>query len=323
MTSSKTTAAAASLAAPQALSIANFAIAFGCALEEIPDFLLERITGSDFSYRRLNSSERDKTIVGILKRLDANELSKVGEHRKEVWEKGWEENLDAFASQGFALETLVPRFIRPEPIIRLNQDYALAINPKFELHFHEIVRCWLFLRYLANASAVYEFGCGSAYNLVAMAELSTDMRFVGLDWADSAVKLANMIGEARGINLTGRRFDFFHPDDTIPLGTDDAVLTICAMEQIGTHYEAFLQFLLCKRPRICVHMEPLIELYCSDNLVDYLAIRYHTSRGYLSGFLRRLKQLQADRRLEIVKVQRLNFGSLYHEGYSVVAWRPI
>jgi hypothetical protein len=69
-------------------------------------------------------------------------------------------------------------------------------------------------------------------------------------------------------------------------------------------------------------MEPLLDLYDQDNLVDYLAVRFHTFRGYLSGFLPRLRQLEAEKRIEILKVQRMNFGSLYHEGYSFVVWRP-
>jgi hypothetical protein len=131
-----------------------------------------------------------------------------------------------------------------------------------------------------------------------------------------------MIGKTHQINLTGRSFDIFHPDDNLQLGPKDAALTICALEQVGARYEEFLQFLLRKRPRVCVHMEPLVDLYDPDDLVDHLAIRFHTFRSYLSGFLPRLRMLEAEKRLEILSVQRMHFGSLYHEGYSYVVWRP-
>ena len=44
---------------------------------------------------------------------------------------------------------------------------------------------------------------------------------------------------------------------------------------------------------------------------------------YLFGFLPRLKNLAALRKIEIMEIRRLYFGSLYHEGYSYVAWRPL
>ncbi len=36
----------------------------------------------------------------------------------------------------------------------------------------------------------------------------------------------------------------------------------------------------------------------------------------------RLEALAADGRIELLKVQRMKFGSMYHEGYSIVVWRP-
>ncbi len=303
--------------------LADFARAFGTTPDKIPASLQEQIKRSELAYQTLTQSERDQVILTILKRIDSGELSKVGEHRKDVWEKGWEENLNEYASKGFALETLVPRFIRPEPIVRWNGDYIRASNPRFEFLFHDIVRRWLFLQYMGDAASVYEFGCGSAYNLVAIAEIAPQLKLVGLDWAGSAVKLANLIGQTHQANLSGRSFDLFHPDESLEFGSRTAALTICSLEQVGPRHEEFIQFLLCKRPHVCVHMEPLLDLYDHDNLADYLAVKFHTSRSYLSGFLARLRQLEMEKRLEIVAVQRTRFGSLFHEGYSYVVWRPI
>lgn len=70
-------------------------------------------------------------------------------------------------------------------------------------------------------------------------------------------------------------------------------------------------------------MEPLLDLYDETNLVDALAIRYHRKREYLFGFLPHLKNLAALGKIEIMEIRRLYFGSLYHEGYSYVAWRPL
>ena len=36
-----------------------------------------------------------------------------------------------------------------------------------------------------------------------------------------------------------------------------------------------------------------------------------------------LKDLAAKGRIEILEIRRFYFGSIYHEGYSYVAWRPL
>jgi SAM-dependent methyltransferase len=305
------------------LTLDDLAQAVGTTIERVPGSLRTLIQKRDLRYVSLSQAERDQVILRVLQRLESGELSRVGEHRQNVWEKGWEENLEAFSAKGFALEALMPRFIRPEPILRFRKDYVRAHDARCEFYFHDAVRRWLFLEYMADAEGVFEFGCGSAYNLVACAELNPELRYVGLDWAESAVKLANLIGQKHQIRLTGRKFDLFRPDDTLDLGPRDVALTICSLEQVGARHEEFLQFLLRKRPLRCVHMEPLLDLYDPTHLVDHLAVRFHTLRGYLSGFLGRLKELEAEGKIEILRTQRMQFGSLFHEGYSYVVWRPL
>ena len=95
------------------------------------------------------------------------------------------------------------------------------------------------------------------------------------------------------------------------------------MEQLGSRYQPFLEYLLENRPQICVHLEPIVELYREGNPLDQAAIRYHERRGYLAGFLTTLKTLEASGKISLLKVQRLFFGGFYHEGYSVVVWKPV
>ena len=305
------------------LNLADFSTLLGCSYESISKYVADRILEADFSYYEFDRKERDSVVLKVVSRIASGELTKVGEHRHKVWDEGWQENLHKFASEGFSLESLIPRFIHPEPVIRLRSNYVRANNPRFELFFHDVARRWLYENFMADASAIYEFGSGSAYNLVAIADMAPQVKLVGLDWAPSAVELANLIGQKRNLQLHGRRFDLFAPDESLHLGHSDAVLTVCALEQVGTRHEAFLQFLLRKKPQVCVHMEPLMDLYDPDNLVDYLAIQYHSARGYLRGFLPRLKELDTQGRIEIVAAHRMHFGSLFHEGYSYVVWRPL
>ena len=221
------------------------------------------------------------------------------------------------------MESLVPRFFRPDQVVRLNKQFVMPHDSACEIHFFSIFREWLFRRYFRDVQAVHEFGCGSGYNLAMLAKIYPQMDIVGLDWAQSAVDLVQMIGRQHKLNLSGRRFDFFQPDESLQFAPGTAVLTMCALEQVGDRFEEFLQFLLSRSPVLCVQHEPIYELYDPTSLVDYLAMRYHARRGYLNGYLTRLRQLEAEQKIEILKVHRLQFGSLYHESYSYVVWRPL
>lgn len=307
---------------PLTITPADFARSFGATPEEMHPAVHELVARTDFRYDPLDSHERDRVIEEIRRKLDTSAFTKVGAHRQEVWETGWLENLEAFAQKGYALEKLVPRFVRANSIVRLNQEFVRVQDPRFEYHFFSALRLGLFTRYLAGADAVYEFGCGSGYNLVALAELHPQMKLYGLDWAESAVKLVNLIAQTHRLHLEGRRFDFFAPDPELKLASRSVVLTMVALEQVGTRFEEFLNFVLQQSPMLCINMEPLLDLYDPNNLVDSLAIRYHMQRGYLNGYLARLRQLAEEGRIEILKTQRLKFGSLYHEGYSYVVWKP-
>lgn len=311
------------MSTPVTITKADFARSFGITEAELFPAVLELIGRFDFRFQTLDRAERDQVILDILQKIDTNAFSKVGEHRKDVWEKSWSENLNEFATKGFALEKLVPRFVRPNPIVRFQKDFVRAQDPQFEYRYFSVFRHWLYLKYLQDAQTVYEFGCGSGYNLVALAEVYPKMKIFGLDWAESSVNLVNLIAKNHGLDLTGRRFDFFAPDETLKLEPRSVALTMCALEQVGPRFEEFLQYLLRQSPQLCINMEPTLELYDSTNLVDYTAIRYHTHRQYLNGFLTRLRQLAAEGRIEILKEQRLQFGSLYHEGYTYVVWRPV
>jgi hypothetical protein len=100
------------------------------------------------------------------------------------------------------------------------------------------------------------------------------------------------------------------------------VITLHAMEQLGGGFAPMLDYLLSVRPGICLHLEPIAELYDPALLFDWLALRYHEKRNYLSGFLTALRAREAEGALTIHEVRRLRFGSVFHEGYSLVVWTP-
>jgi hypothetical protein len=100
------------------------------------------------------------------------------------------------------------------------------------------------------------------------------------------------------------------------------VFTVGTLEQMGTNFGPFLEYVLKGRPNICVNVEVLSETLDQDNLFDYVAARYIEKRGYLNGYLKQLRNLESEGQIEILQVQR-TFGSLFHNGYEFVVWRPL
>ncbi len=301
----------------------DFARLFGITESDLPAACKHFATAADFHYVVPQGPARDRIVLGVIKHLESGKPTKVGPERAGIWESCWAENLQKFTESGFDPERLVPNFIKPEQPIRLNRNYVMPRNPRFELDFLQVCRAYLFERFLKDAPSVYEFGCGSGFNLIALAKQIPGKKLCGLDWSKSSYEMVGMFREKLGLNITGRHFDFFKPDPALKLDQSAAVFTMCALEQVGPRHDKFVQYLLGQRPAICVNMEPLAELYDESDLVDYLALSFHRKRGYLDGLLTQLRQLETQEKIQILETRRFNFGSIYHEGYSYVAWRPI
>lgn len=301
----------------------EFAQCFGTTPGEIPPEATRLIHQSDFRYDELSAQDHQRLIAEIRRKIESGQFSRVGKPRRGIWEKVWTERLLDFIRHGYSLDRLVPNFINSNPIVRLNRQYIKAHDPNFEFHFFDVFRTWLFKTYFSEAESIYEFGCGSGFNLVALANLFPDKPLHGLDWTPSSVQLVDLIAEKHGLNLRGRPFDFYEMDEELQFDGRTGVLTMCALEQIGRDFEGFVEFLLARRPAICVQMEPLVELYDATNPMDEIAIQYHRARGYLDGYLGHLRRLEREGRLRIRTVQRPMFGSLYHEGFSFVVWNPV
>lgn len=308
----------------RSLSIDDFATLFGTSRGKIPDSCASLVKASDFRYRGLAVSERDAVVLEILKRIESKELTVAGDGTaKGRWEKGWGENLSELEATQGSLDSLTPKYIRPNPTLRLNQDYVRSFDPHFELNWYRVFTRWLFLQYLSDVDVIYEFGSGSGINIAMLATLFPKKKIVGLDWATPSKRIIEQLAARYGWNVEGRVFDFFHPEKSFRLDRNSAVLTVCALEQTGGRYGQFVRYLLDSWPSICVNIEPICEWYDPSNLVDHLAIMFHKRRGYLQGLPTLLEDLQSKEKVKILKAKRSFFGSEFIEGYSQMIWKPV
>lgn len=304
------------------LTITDFADLFGTTPDELPQACVDMIDKGNWAYTPFSQPERDKLILDFLLRIRDRQFSFVTEGDKTRWIEGWGENLEGFDQSNGDIDALLPKYIRPNMPVRLLGDFVKTEDPYFEKHWYEVFREWLFLTYFKEFDHIFEFGCGSGFNVARLSEMYPDAVVHGLDWALPSVQIVEKLRTKNGLNTQGHLFDFFEPDENIEIPPNSVVLTIGALEQTGYRNSKFLDFLVDKRPALVVHIEPTFDWYDESSLIDYLAITAHELRNFWRGYHEKLHQLEEQGRVNILKTKRADFGSLVLEGYSQTIWQP-
>ena len=274
-------------------------------------------------YEKLTLQERESYILEVIKVLFKDDLVSAGEHRIGEWEKGWKENLDAFKKTK-DINSIIPRYHGKHKLLHWKQDIIRPLVPNFDYHIHILLVDWVIETFLSKLDNLYEFGCGPAYHLLRARRFNPSQHLVGLDWAKSSQSIiSEIVSSGIETNIEGHNFDFHEPDYSIKINPNSGILTVAALEQVGDRFEHFLQYLLHKKPTVCVHLEPIDELMDENNLIDMLSVMYFRKRNYLKGFLTRLRELQEQGKIKIIKEQRTYSGSFFIEGHSLIIWKPV
>lgn len=267
--------------------------------------------------RKIEGDEYNALIGEIIKRIE-NDTQVIGSpERAAVWEAGWAEAHRKFMLKP-TVDSLIPAFIHHDRPIRWCGG---LYHQDAELNELALVRSMQAMLgdYLSECDYIAEFGCGTGFNLVALAERFPDKKFYGHDFSESAVALVNEAWNALNLSISASRFDMLNPPapfvSSVPMG----FFTFGAVEQLASKFQPFMEYLIACKPKIVVHIEPVIELYDHNNLLDALAISFHKKRGYTEGLM---PWLMKDARVQMIQVRRSHFGSLMHEGYSMLVWRP-
>ena len=303
------------------VTVKDFAKHFAADNKDFGENLLSMINDIDFNYKELSKEEHDNIILEILKKIDEDNQKIASDGRQEIWEKGWNENYNNFVNNNYNIDSLIPKFIRPNQLIRLNRRFINPSNKFFEYDFFRVFRHWLFKKYFSEFDNIYEFGCGTGMNLVELSNIYPNKNLYGSDFVSSSVKLVNKISQVYELNLKSFQFDMINPNYDFKIDSNSIVYTIGALEQLGSQTESMLEYLLNNKPKLIIHIEPTVELYDKNNLIDYLAIKFHKKRGYTEGYLPKLKRLEREGTIKIIKIKRLEFGSLYMEGYTLYIWK--
>ena len=291
--------------------------------DELSPYVKNKISEYKLVYSPLEKEEEERVVIKIIDTLLDSFLVYSGPHRLKQWEKGWGQNL-AELNKEKTTKAIFPHYHGKYEINRLNQAFVKGISPNYERNMLYVILDYVFDKYLRKAENIYEFGCGTGHNLLKTREVNSSANLFGLDWAKSSQKILKQMTDSGLVkNIKGYNFDFFKPDAKIKLADNSAIYTVAALEQVGLNYKAFVSYLLKNKPTICIHVEPIAELLDENRLIDNLSIKYFRKRNYLNGYLDYLKKLEKKGKIKIIEAKRTYIGSLFIEGYSIIAWRPI
>lgn len=289
----------------------------------ISDSLKQVITTNEISYVYLSSTERDNVILQIINQLNET-LEKTGPHRHGQWERSWKSNVDLFKNDN-NFDSLIPNYFNKSNVGRWKGEFVNGLGKHFDYKLLNIfVDCYLHKYVGTSYENLFEFGCGSAHNLVRFGNFNKNINLIGLDWATSSQEI---IKEIQSLNLNtkikGYNFDLYSPSYKLDIPVNSAIFTCDSLEQLGENYKLFVDFLLNKKPSICINFEPITELLDENKLLDKLSILYSKKRNYLTGYLTYLEKLEKENKIKILVKKRLPYGSLYLEPCAIIIWKVL
>ena len=270
-----------------------------------------------------NKKQRDDLILKIVKYLISQDPVISGAHRKNQWEEGWEENLNEYLKTR-ELYSIIPKYFDKYKVQRLGGDFIIPESDNFEVRLVSIFQYIIFEKFFKKATHVYEFGAGTGHNLLRLREVNKSASLYSMEWTNSGIEIIKHVAVDMNDNkLYGTVFDNFNPNYDIKLQKNSFIYTFAALEQLGSSTDKLIAYWMSNNPSLIVNIEPMSEPLDDNELLQYLSIKYFKKRRYLEGYVTKLRDLERKGMVVIHDIIRTGVGSLYIEGYSVVAWSPV
>ena len=293
------------------------------SLGKLSLFSKKIIKESDLKYSFPDEKQRDDVLILIIKYLFSSDIIYAGLHRKNQWEDGWSENLNEYLESG-DLKSIVPKYFDKHNFQRLKGKLIIPQSDNFEIGIVKIFQYIIFEKYFVNSKNIYEFGAGTGHNLLRLREVNKNASLYSMEWAKSGVEIINRVAENLGDNnLSGVCFNNFIPDYNIKLQPNSSDYTFAALEQLGANTDNLINYWITNKATLVVNMEPMAEPLDDSELLQYLSIKYFEKRGYLKGYIEKLKILEKEGKIIIHEITRTGVGSLFIEGYSIIVWSPV
>ena len=276
----------------------------------------------NLKYSEISKKKKDRLILDIIKTVFEKKIPKSGKDYKNNWEKGWSENLKNYKKSKKEFD-LIPKYFFKSKIARVGNKLVISKSKLYDFKILRIITSYIYEKYFKNEKNIVEFGCGTGHNLISLSKINGKANLLGLDWSKSSQEIFKIINKKNKL-ISGYSFDYFNPkfDKRIKLTKSEwSCFTVASLEQIGTNFKKFINFLKLTKPKFIINIEPINELMAKDEILDFLSVQYSLNRNYLNNFYNYLKYLEKKKLIQIIDVKKSYFGSKYINGYSIIVWK--
>ena len=107
----------------------------------------------------------------------------------------------------------------------------------------------------------------------------------------------------------------------IVLKKNSAVYTSGSIEQLSGNINNFFNFIIKNKPKICIHIEPMPQLFKTNNLEDMISIMALKKKKYSINLLDKIYELKKQKKIKVLKLLKSPFGSQLIDGMNLIVWK--
>ena len=205
-------------------------------------------------------------------------------------------------------------------MFRINGRLVYSKNYKFDPDLQELVHISVINKFFTGIENIYEFGAGSG-NVISkiISAYQNKFNYFASDWSTIALKILKKIRINKN-KINTFKFDFFNPNHSYEIKQKSLIITNGALEQTGSEYKKFIEYLSKNKPKLIINFEPISDFYDKKNLNDFVLKQYCKERNYLKDYLKFLNKLKKLKKIEIIKKKRVG-GGPFSESFSYIVWK--
>ena len=270
-----------------------------------------------------NSSKKNSELNDFKKKINTGYFWISGKKQINKWDNGWSYNLTNLKNKKKIFPAIIPYYYKKKSKLVICGKIIEPITQLFEFKIFGIYRDFIFRNYLSEFKNIYELGCGPLHNLVILKKKFKKKNIYGFDWSITSVKISKLLKKYFKLILDVKTVNFFEENTFEKIKENSAAISIGGLEQLGKNFRPIVNHLINSDIKLVINIESFIELYNKDNLLEKLFLKYDKKRNYLNGYIDYLKNLEKEKRIKILKINKVKFGTLGHYSYSTIIWKPI
>ena len=178
--------------------------------------------------------------------------------------------------------SLKPIWFRDDKFYVIDKKFCTTNTEVLDWKYQLAIRNILFSKYLFDIDNVYDFGSGSGINIYLINQLFEKIKLHASDSSKVSVEILEELNTYLGIDVKYDMIDM-KKEINIDVEPNSAIITTSSLEQVGGDIDNFIDFVLQKKPKRVINIEPILE-FAENNEFDNLMKLYCEKRNYLKYY---------------------------------------